>query len=195
MVGDDVVDLADPEAAAVHPRFDARVFGAAERAALRRSSEPERLRWVLWAAKEAAYKLAAKRDPRTIFSPVRFAARLEPDPGGGFSGRVFHGGRAFRVLVRRVGDALHALAEDGAGSAFCGLARRGDAEDPSRAARELVARELARRLGAPREAVRFGRRGRVPSVWLAGRDVRADLSLSHHGRFVAFACQLGGGAA
>ena len=69
MVGDDVVDLGDPEARAVHPRFDARVFGTAERALLAASREPECLRWVLWAAKEAAWKLAAKRGPRPIFSP------------------------------------------------------------------------------------------------------------------------------
>jgi hypothetical protein len=72
---------------------------------------------------------------------------------------------------------------------------RGDGEDPSRAARALAARELARRAGVPPEAVRFSRRGRVPLVWLEGFDLRADVSLSHHGRFVAFACQLAGDAA
>ena len=42
MVGDDVVDLADPEARAdaLHPRFDARVFAPAERAALAASADP-----------------------------------------------------------------------------------------------------------------------------------------------------------
>ena len=194
MVGDDVVDLADPEARAVHPRFYARVFGAAERALLAASPEPECLRWVLWAAKEAAYKLAGKCGPRPIFSPVQFAVELEPGAGDAWSGRVRHAGRAVGVRVRRAGDALHAVAGAGAGS-FAGLAVRGAAEDPSQAARALAARELARRAGAPLEAVRFARRGRVPLVWLAGHDLRADLSLSHHGRFVAFACQLAGSAA
>jgi hypothetical protein len=91
-----------------------------------------------------------------------------------------------------VGDALHAVA--GAGG-FAGVAERGAEEDPSQAARALAARELARRAGAPLEAVRFARRGRVPLVWLAGHDLRAHLSLSHHGRFVAFACRLVGSAA
>ena len=65
MVGNDVVDLADAEVqnSPVHPRFDLRVFSALERQALRRkaalqgraalqgSASPDRLRWVLGAAK------------------------------------------------------------------------------------------------------------------------------------------------
>jgi hypothetical protein len=195
MVGDDVVDLADPEARAVHPRFDARVFGAAERRLLAASPQPECLRWVLWAAKEAAYKLAVKHGARASFSPVRFAVELATGAGPAWSGRVLGAGRVCSVRVRRAGDALHALAEAGGASAFWGLARRADGEDPSRAARALAARELARRVGAPPEAVRFSRRGRVPVVWVEDRDLRADVSLSHHGRLVAFACQLAGGGA
>ena len=102
MVGDDVVDLGDPEARAVHPRFDARVFGTAERALLAASREPECLRWVLWAAKEAAWKLAAKRGPRPIFSPVGFAVEQQqdrrlPEPSGG----------RFEEQVDRHGEATH----------------------------------------------------------------------------------------
>ena len=53
MLGNDVIDLADPETSSRHPRFDARVFGATERALLARSEDAGRLRQVLWAAKEA----------------------------------------------------------------------------------------------------------------------------------------------
>jgi hypothetical protein len=38
-------------------------------------------------------------------------------------------------------------------------------------------------------AVHIGRSGRIPTVEVDGRGL--DLSLSHHGRFVAFACDLG----
>ena len=65
MIGNDVVDLGDAEVqpGATHPRFDARVFAREEREALRASGAPNRLRWILWAAKEAAYKAARKLDP------------------------------------------------------------------------------------------------------------------------------------
>ena len=76
MLGNDVVDLADPEVRGgpAHPRFDARVFSPPERRALESESAPNRLRWTLWAAKEAAYKLAVKRDPNAIFAAASLVA-------------------------------------------------------------------------------------------------------------------------
>ena len=45
MIGNDVVDLSDPESApaALHPRFDARAFCEAERERLAASRDPGRL--------------------------------------------------------------------------------------------------------------------------------------------------------
>ena len=49
MLGNDVVDLGDPECreARLHPRFDARVFTPEERTALRGSDAPARLPQIL----------------------------------------------------------------------------------------------------------------------------------------------------
>src|SRR5512147_2410613 len=112
MLGNDVVDLGDPETRpdARHPRFDARVFTREERAALASAAQPERLRWSLWAAKEAAYKCLKKLEPATCFSPVRFAVRFETER----TGSVQAGGRRLRVALFAEGDALHAIATDAA---------------------------------------------------------------------------------
>jgi phosphopantetheinyl transferase (holo-ACP synthase) len=190
MVGDDVVDLGDPEAreGSQHPRFDGRVFAPAERAALAASAEPGRLRWMLWAAKEAAYKLARKRDPGTVFSPSRFLVSLDAR----LRGRVAWAGGAARVELRQIGDAAHATARDGRaarGGLARGVARLGADGDPSRAARELARRSVARRLGLDPRALRVVRRGRIPGLVLPGGEA-LDLSLSHHGGFVSFACEL-----
>ncbi len=68
MIGNDVVDLADPEATekGLNPRFDERVFSFIERRQLGASKERHLLRWTMWAAKESAYKLAKRSDPQTI---------------------------------------------------------------------------------------------------------------------------------
>jgi len=60
MLGNDVVDLLDAESQpeTFRPRFDERVFTEAERSEIAKSSRPLALRWALWSAKEAAYKLA-----------------------------------------------------------------------------------------------------------------------------------------
>jgi phosphopantetheinyl transferase (holo-ACP synthase) len=192
MVGNDVVDLGDREVQGgpSHPRFDARVFSASERALLRRSARPELLRWTLWAAKEAAFKLARKRDPRVVFSPRRFVVALEgPDRAV-----VCHTGLRLAVRIAAAGHALHALAleADPPGERLVWAVEPRRRADPSRAARRLAARVLAEELGLPAAAFRFGRRGRAPTLAVEGGATRFDLSLSHHGRYVAFACQMGG---
>jgi phosphopantetheinyl transferase (holo-ACP synthase) len=189
MVGNDVVDLADREVRpeATHPRFDARVFARRERQALGASGAPNRLRWMLWAAKEAAYKLARKRNPRVVFSPSRFVVGLDAR----LTGEVIHEDERFAIRVCSSGDALHAIAMDGAEeSLVTGLEPAPDALDAGAAVRALAVRTLAARLRAPARTIRIERRGRIPTLEVPGL-APIDLSLSHHGRFVAFACDLG----
>lgn len=195
MVGNDVVDLGDLEVleGPAHPGFDARVFTPKERATLRSSANPGLLRWTLWAAKEAAYKLARKRSPRVVFSPRRFVVTLaEPERAV-----VRHGDLRLAVRIAEAGHALHALALDADASGdrlVWAVEPRRRGADPSRAARRLAARVLGEELGLPPGAFSFGRRGRAPTLAVEGRHGTLDLSLSHHGRYVAFACQVGNAA-
>ena len=187
MIGNDVVDLRDADVAprARHPRFDARVFAPPEARALESSPTPDRLRWALWAAKEAAFKAARKRDSGLRFSPVRFVAELE-----GPRGRVRHGDLEFHVQLDVSEERVHALA------AHVGdpraVFRVAESEgDPSREVRDLALRMLARVLGVPRRDLSIVKRSGAPCLLRAGEPAAADVSFSHHGRFVAVAYSLG----
>ena len=190
MVGNDVVDLSDREVAEGpgQSRFDQRVFAPGEREALRSSAAPGRLRWQFWAAKEAAYKLAKKTDPGVIFSPSRFVVSLD---GSGL-GEVEHAGSGYLVRLVTRGDAVHAVATewDASGRIVSGVASTEVPLDASREVSKLATRALAEGLNVPVEAIRIGRRGRIPTLEVRGR-AGVDLSLSHHGRYVAFACDVG----
>jgi len=191
MIGNDVVDLGDPESRAEgrHPRFDARVFDETERALLDASPRCERVRWLLWAAKEGTYKAARKDDPRTVFAPARFHVRRESDARL----TVSIGDRRFRVDVVVGAEHVHAVArpaEDPPAATCSAVARVPERATGSDAVRRLAIARLARRLGVAPEDLAIRRAGRVPTLWVRGRRSPADLSLSHHGRFVAFACTL-----
>ncbi|MBI5505350.1 MAG: 4-phosphopantetheinyl transferase family protein [Deltaproteobacteria bacterium] len=200
MIGNDVVDLGDAEClpGACHPRFDARVFCPSELALLSGSTEPDRTRWVLWAAKESAYKAARRLDPRTVFSPPRFVVELH----GYDSATVTAGGRYFSVDLVATCDYVHAVAYTGGASAAhscIAVARlsvnaRGQGPDrPSAAARKIALETLTRVLRvAPAELTICcdGRDRRIPALCLGANRGLTALSLSHHGRFVAFACAL-----
>lgn len=206
MVGNDVVDLRDPETDpnTLHPRFDGRVFTPSERSWLSASPDISRARWTLWAAKEAAYKLARKLVPETIFSPVRFVVDFEPATphGSGVEqrrdrrGLVRLGEREFAVRVTGARDWVHAVATrsgERGQRPLAGLARLEPVEAcASRGVRELACDAIARRLRLAPGELEVRKRGRVPHLLVRGRPVALDLSLSHHGAFVAFACSWAG---
>jgi hypothetical protein len=192
LLGDDIVDLREPDAGlhGRHPRFAERVFTRAEQNALRAAADPHALAAALWAAKEAGYKLARKRAPATVFAPRHFEVWLEaPDRGW-----VEHAGLELPLRLDADAERVHAIAAE-SGTALAGV-RAGIAAlpapdiDPSGAVRALVQRDVAAKLGAAPDALRIERRGRVPWLWPPGAAAPLQLSLSHHGRYVAFACML-----
>ena len=192
MLGDDVVDLADPEAAsgAPHPRFDDRVFTASERDAIARSSEPNHLRWMFWAAKESAYKAARKLGSRVVFAPRRFEVRML----AGDEATVGHEGSRWRVRVQRRDDAVHVVAVGAPllrTEPLVGFARVDSTdEDLSAAVRRFAIREIAAELAIDATRLAIVRRGRIPVLTLDAEPTADELSLSHHGSVVGFAALL-----
>ncbi|HEX2484077.1 MAG TPA: 4'-phosphopantetheinyl transferase superfamily protein [Myxococcota bacterium] len=201
MLGTDVVDLADPESAeaALHPRFDARAFAPAERARLAGSPERARLRWVLWAAKEAAWKAACADGLAAPFHPAAIETRLAR-AGARFEGEVGVSGVGYRVRVELAGGAVHAVARAAALAPERVVAslERLAAHLPaaqSAGARALALELASRALGAARERLRIARAGRRPQLLCDGAPAGAVLSLAHHGRFAAAALAVGERAA
>jgi hypothetical protein len=186
MVGNDVVDLGDPETrpGAQHPRFDARVFAAEELGLLAADPEPGRLRWALWAAKEAAFKVARKQAPATVFAPRRFRVTLGPTG----IGRVRWESGCLPLLLVRGPDWVHAIVRSpGSGGIYAQRLVVPPALCPGAAVREHALRTLRGLLGAP---LAIAKADRIPFLERAGRRLGADLSLSHHGRYAAWVCEL-----
>jgi phosphopantetheinyl transferase (holo-ACP synthase) len=183
MLGNDVVDLLDPEACAgaQHARFDERVFAEDELRELERSADPVRTRWTLWAAKEAALKCARRCDPGLLFAPRRFRVELA-------AGCVRSGVERLRLHVVASGGALHAIAARPGARIAAGLARLAPGEDAGRAARALAVSLVAARVGAAEVELAIERGAdRIPRVLREGRLLPHAVSLSHHGRFAACA--------
>jgi len=114
---------------------------------------------------------------------------------GELRGSVRHGSVRYPVRVRRRGDCIHAVAVAPGhcpDSMLDGVGLYPDetgADSPSRAVRRLAIRDLAPRFETAADGVVVRSSDRIPE--LQHRDGRtvAMLSLSHHGRFVAYACQ------
>jgi phosphopantetheinyl transferase (holo-ACP synthase) len=204
VIGNDVVDLADPETdlRGLHLRFAERVFTRAERDALevcgRAPAGPDAtpravLHWAFWAAKESAYKALKRVAPETIFAPTEFEVDLAEVPlADGHDatvGSVGHRDRRFSLEVHRSGASLHAVVRSAELDAAVIVSKVEQASGEKGAAvRRLAGRAIGSALGLDPAALSIVRR--PPVVMFQGRPLEAELSLSHHGQFIAFACSL-----
>lgn len=225
LVGNDIVDLSDPRCPgkADDARFVERVFSPREARRIAEASDPNRLLWLFWAGKEAAFKVVTKLQGTP--PPFRHAAfEVESDAGdGGGSGPGHVSYRGTRVPFRAymAPDRIHLTAwyaREGAPRRLIQGVRkfREPGEEPPEgwadtlrerfterewssvhsAASALVRlrarNSLARTLDVAEETVEIvcdeGPPGRAPPrVFVEGRRWSGDLSLSHHGRFLAWA--------
>jgi phosphopantetheinyl transferase (holo-ACP synthase) len=190
LVGNDVVDLGDPDSAGAlgRPRFLDRVLGPAEREALARAVEPLAWLWACFAVKEAAYKLRAKQAPRVVLAHRRF--EVAPDLAS-----VCHEGVRLPAEVRFGEGYVHAWVWSGEVPPRVAVRARPEGGDPSALARRLLLEELG---SGPGLAVV---RDPLPGSWdglgppraeRAGLPLGLDVSLSHDGGYVA--CAVAGAA-
>jgi phosphopantetheinyl transferase (holo-ACP synthase) len=202
VVGNDVVDLADPQIAEHHrrERFLSRVCAADERTRIEAASDL----WALFAAKEAAYKALVKlgSSPGFAHRDIRVAPNLRTVRW-----------REHELNLRVSSDEQHvhavawsagvrwpitriacAMSEYGVGGAS-----RDPWEDASGAVRALLRDLLATEIGCAAGELRVVRQPMAgawdgfgpPRVERQGSAIDADVTLSHDGRFVAAAALLG----
>jgi phosphopantetheine--protein transferase-like protein len=191
LVGNDVVDMQDAETRldALHPRFVERVFTAEERQRISSSDDVHASLWAHWAAKESCFKILKKVDPSTVFAHAAFCVELDEDRRQNLiSGSVHNAEHRLSVFVEREPGWVHAVATLSQRSgAFLlkGVSRRPDGAEQSKAVRSFALDRLRRRPGAIGDLEIAG--SRPPRLLHKGDPVPIDLSLSHHGRWIAFA--------
>lgn len=193
-VGNDVVDLGDPDIAAHHlrQRFVERVCTPDEVNRVSLSDNAHVLLWSLFAAKEAGFKVVAKLTPGIAFSPRRFQVDAE------FT-QVCHDDVHLPLRLTQTDDWVHAVASQGkidpVREPVWKVERRQVEMGESDAVRQLAVRTAAQHLGLSVNALaverdedrRFRDDLSPPRLLCDGEPVDVDLSLSHDGRWIACA--------
>ena len=199
LVGNDIVDLYDPwsQSDKIHSRFDSRVFTSVENSYINTSHSAHQSRWLFWAAKESAFKVARKLDAKTQFFPKKFIVRMI----GKTSAEVVHGPMRFSVYFEITDEWLHALAKpihqdaDSFSPSYSrphtcvqsvGLEDSGIHNNHT----SFFVREMARTTAGslmnilPVDIDIVTKAG-IPNFFCQSERLPIDLSLSHHGRFAA----------
>lgn len=188
LVGNDVVDLGDPDnhTSFARPGYVERVCTAGERRAIEAAREPERMFWALFAAKEASYKLLVKIGEQ----PGLAHRRIEVTPD--LASSRFDD-RELDLSVQHADGWVHALATLGKSSPRFEVEALPPHARASAAGRELLCRMAAAALRVSGETLSIERRPsessydgfEPPRLCQRGVPTGLDVSLSHDGRFVA----------
>jgi len=203
--GNDVVDLLDPANAGKgrDSRYRAKILTNAENEFVGKAPDSDKALWLFWAAKETAYKVVRKIRADVKYLPRRYEVHLA---GGDLlkesvDGKVMIMGKE-AVFVRFFShfDYVHCIGTDNikALDKICsGVAILPALTDPaevdvSLAARRHLTAALADYCHVIPEALEIKRLKKngilqPPGVYLAGKKMNIDVSLSHDGRFTAFA--------
>ena len=194
MVGNDIVDINFVDAPAYHHlRYLEQVCTPEEAQAVGDSADPSRSLAVVWASKEATYKLFSRQLPRRCFVPRQFVTRTENGTplDSASEARVTHEGIEARVAISGTGQWVHAIATLIEGQVVRWTVQNIERGFPSHAgarkesdAVRFLARQLLLLCGLEDAELEFI--GKVPTVRRKERGCgEIGISLSHHGAFAS----------
>ncbi|WP_343743850.1 4'-phosphopantetheinyl transferase superfamily protein [Chitinophaga sp.] len=108
MIGNDVVDL---QLAAVESNWRRRgyldkLFSPAEQQLIAQAVDQHRMVWLLWSAKEAAYKIIHRDTRERTYAPLKYEVRLS----GADTGFIQYADRVFPFRTVVSGSCLHTVA-------------------------------------------------------------------------------------
>ena len=200
MIGNDIVDLADPQARGKNRdiRFIERVFTPDEQRRIQKSDEPDIVLWSLWAGKETGYKAISKTHPAVSSSPGQYEIQLFDSPLPE-SGTVETPCGPVSVRFCITGEYIHcigATTDKGLNSIVWDvqtmLRPEVSPKYQSDFVRNMARKKISRYLKEDLETIEIirpkGHRGLGPPVvYAGGKRTAIDISMSHDGRFAACA--------
>ena len=202
-VGNDVVDLKEPANAGKSrdPRFLKKILTDAEIEFIKNAERPQAALWSLWACKEAAYKVKNKSFPDIPFIPRRWQVVFNKLQSDYSDGEVIipEKGSVYIRLFSNI-QCVHCVGAD----SFAVLDQliwsvevlpEGKEISPSLFLRDRLGEKLANNLSLNFHDIKIRRtktNGELqqPCVYVDGKETDINISLSHDGRFVAYAYYL-----
>ena len=206
-VGNDIVDLKAPAAKGKSKdlRFLKRVLTKNETEIMLNSESPDTLLWLFWAAKETAYKAISKNSPAITSAPLKYEVVLnmsEPylcrgkvsTPSGTVNTRfVFDDDKVSCIGKTGTDDFSQVISGFGSINTEINVDYDTSSEQVSSLVREHAINSMSDYFNEPVSSFKIDRfsddsgNPGPPVVLLNGKHHGVDISLSHDGRFYAYA--------
>ena len=192
-VGNDIIDLTLAHMAiARQERYLERAFCPSERDLIQSSPDSLRMLWLLWSMKESAYKVHVRKTLQRKLNPIGFVCEL----GGGERGRVSIDSSTYDTNSRVQEEFIHTIAtpsHSNPGKLESVVLKGTGQEQIRRHLIERVSRSYSEENEMQFEEVEFQKdlHG-FPGVRVRGlEEMIHPCSISHHGKFGAYAIAFG----
>ncbi len=186
MIGNDIVDLklALLEDKASNLRWLNKVFVEKEIELIQNSENPNIMLWRLWSMKESAYKVAVKKSGIRAFNPKR----LETEILGPWQGRINSVYGVFQVSSWIAEDYIHSIASDSLDKMAISGQKTAEISDRSTDVRRSLI-EHFKECKPHFSELNIKMNEEIPYLYSANEKLPFDISLSHHGDYIAYAFQ------
>ena len=186
MIGNDIVDLnlslQTPKTENL--RFLKKICSEDEIDFILKSDAPELSLWRVWSMKESAYKIIVKKSGINLFIPKKIKTEFLDKKNG----KIHSEWGEFLSVTQQDDSFLHTVSIDIECSPFSSV-RKSNEKNQSAEVRNLLVRELSEihpekyKL----ENLSIEKKERVPFLLYENKAMNFDISLSHHGEWLAYA--------
>lgn len=213
-IGNDIVDLnfIDKQRTC-DSRFYSKILSPAEQELYRRPQAAqipfEVYVWLLWSAKEAAYKFLKRHQPELVFSPVRIVVQeLEnqahslpvlPDVSevtdftdcSAINLKLSYQGKGLDSRSIITSEYIATFISDDFERTYWGIKKIDDSDPDNQSAQvRLLARQHLQRLFTSREIRIEKSFAGIPIIYWGINEMPIPLSFSHHGLYISYAFSL-----
>ncbi|MDR6301602.1 4'-phosphopantetheinyl transferase family protein [Mesonia maritima] len=184
MIGNDVVNLslAKQESNWQRPRFLQKIFTKREQQQINKSSEPEKLVWLFWSMKEAAYKASQRlQNSSPTFNPSQFECKIDVEKHNFFRGKVSYKNETFFSTSLIIENTIFSYCKkNNSVEIFHKIV------EAEKLKSEII-KSFSRLKNLPEENISIQKNeNQIPYFFYEKEMLSNSFSLSHHGKFAAF---------
>lgn len=186
MIGNDIVDLnqAAKDSNWKRPRFLDKVFTQKEQLIISSSECKEQTVWLLWSMKESAYKAYVRETQHSFFNPKRIQCQL----GLNNDGVVYIDNKTYHIKSVITSEYVYSIAKkNNIKSSETYIFRECNSNLSATIKTRIITHiALKKRKSLRAITLRKSELG-VPNVYVNKEQIVDALTISHHGKFSAFA--------
>ena len=188
MIGNDVIDLklAAVESNWQRKGFLNKIFTDSEQNSILNSNNPFQTIWLLWSMKESAYKVYVQQYPQRFFNPKKLDCSLN----GKSDGTVIINGDQYSTKTKRTKDCIHTVATQSGSKIYKEYFKFSKTDVVARRIEcyQKLLLQFSRLKRIPLKSLDIRKNEfRIPKIYQNDNVLENTVSISHHGKYGAFA--------